>query len=83
MDSAANKSEQEISLKDLFINIKQWGVYLFSKWYILLIAGFFGAGIGILYSKVKNRFIQQQQHSFWSQEKIVEVDCLNIWVWRL
>lgn len=53
MDSAANKSEQEISLKDLFINIKQWGVYLFSKWYILLIAGFFGAGIGILYSKVK------------------------------
>ncbi|GAA3779455.1 Wzz/FepE/Etk N-terminal domain-containing protein [Flavobacterium ginsengiterrae] len=43
----------EISLKKLIIKIKEWYVYLFSKWKIILVAGFFGAILGLSYSYIK------------------------------
>jgi hypothetical protein len=41
-------NEYETSLKDLFFNLKEWIVYLFSKWLLVLIAGIIGAGIGLM-----------------------------------
>lgn len=40
----------EISLKEIFIIIKEWVAYLFSKWLIILIFGISGGILGILYA---------------------------------
>ncbi|MHB1922209.1 MAG: Wzz/FepE/Etk N-terminal domain-containing protein, partial [Chitinophagaceae bacterium] len=42
--------EDEISLKELILKIKDWYRYLVSKWLTILIAGLLGAGMGLLYS---------------------------------
>lgn len=43
----------EISLKDFILKTQDWLKYLLSKWYILLIAGFIGGGLGFLYARSK------------------------------
>lgn len=45
-----NGAEDEISLKELILNIQEWMKYLWSKWYILLIAGIVGGALGLLYA---------------------------------
>jgi len=40
----------EISLKELILNIKEWGAYLKSKWKIVLLFSFLGAMIGLGYA---------------------------------
>ncbi|SMC78845.1 GumC domain-containing protein [Pedobacter nyackensis] len=40
----------EVTLRDLIIQIKQWCNYLISKWVIILIVGVVGAILGLLYS---------------------------------
>ena len=42
--------DDEISLKELLQKAKGWGKYLVSKWYIILIFGLGGAGIGMVVS---------------------------------
>ena len=42
--------EDEISLKELILKMQEWARYLLSKWYILLIAGLIGGGLGLLYA---------------------------------
>jgi len=44
---------EEISLKELLANAKEWYGYLLSKWKIILIAGIIGASLGIVYSIFK------------------------------
>ncbi|MCO4293113.1 Wzz/FepE/Etk N-terminal domain-containing protein [Solitalea sp. MAHUQ-68] len=43
-------STDEISLKDLIKKIKEWRLYLISKWQIILLATVLGGGVGLLYS---------------------------------
>jgi hypothetical protein len=43
-------AEDEISLKELIIKLKEWFIYLLSKWMIIGLAGFIGAGIGLVYA---------------------------------
>ncbi|MFH7033753.1 lipopolysaccharide biosynthesis protein [Flavobacterium aquidurense] len=43
----------EISLKQVIANVKKWLAYLFFKWKIILLAGFIGASLGIIYSVIK------------------------------
>jgi len=40
----------EISLKDLINKIKEWFNYLLSQWKIIVLAGIFGAVMGVVYS---------------------------------
>ena len=42
-----NIDNDEISLKELLIKVKDWYIFLLSKWKIILIAGFIGALIGL------------------------------------
>lgn len=43
----------EISLKELLIKVKESYVYLFSKWKIIVLAGIIGAALGLAYSVAK------------------------------
>lgn len=40
----------EISLKELVISLKGWYIYLISQWKIIIVAGFLGAILGLVYS---------------------------------
>jgi len=44
------KQDEEISLKELALKIKEWVIYLKSKWLVIFLAGVFGAGIGLAYA---------------------------------
>lgn len=43
----------EMSLKEFILKTKSWFKYLFSKWYIWIIAGLLGAITGFLYAKYR------------------------------
>jgi len=43
----------EISLKDLIIKLKEWYGYLLSQWKIIVLAGIIGAALGLTYSFLK------------------------------
>lgn len=40
-------NEDEVSLKDLILNLQAWVKYLWSKWLIILLVGLSGGGIGL------------------------------------
>jgi hypothetical protein len=42
--------QDEISLKELILKLREWWRYLLSRWVILLIAGLLGGGIGLTYA---------------------------------
>ncbi|MEJ7826536.1 MAG: hypothetical protein WKF91_00010 [Segetibacter sp.] len=46
MMEKAVETDDEISLRHLFLKIRSWFNYLLSKWYILLLAGVVGGAIG-------------------------------------
>jgi len=46
-------SNDELSLKEIIVIIKDWWNYLLSKWVIILICGLVGGGIGVVYSLVE------------------------------
>ncbi|KUJ63720.1 lipopolysaccharide biosynthesis protein [Flavobacteriaceae bacterium CRH] len=50
-----NKTIQndEISLKELILKLKEWYSYLLSQWKIIVLAGIIGAAIGLIYSYTK------------------------------
>lgn len=45
------EQNDEMSLKEIVLTVKNWYQYLLSKWYIIIIAGFLGTIAGYLYSK--------------------------------
>ncbi len=45
--------EDEISLKDLFLKLKEWYHYLLSKWIVIFIAGVIGGILGFTYAYLK------------------------------
>jgi len=44
---------QEVSLKELIEKVKDWYIFLLSKWKVIFLAGFIGAILGITYSLIK------------------------------
>ncbi|MBD3749621.1 MAG: lipopolysaccharide biosynthesis protein [Sphingobacteriales bacterium] len=48
-----NSTDDEISLKELILKIKEWYQYLLSKWKIILIAGVIGGALGLTYTFLK------------------------------
>ena len=50
MENNLPVKSDEISLKELLQKGKEWFVYLFSQWKIILITGIIGAAIGLAYS---------------------------------
>jgi uncharacterized protein involved in exopolysaccharide biosynthesis len=49
-NSNTQQPDDEISLKDLILKMKEWYIYLKSKWIIIFIAGILGGAIGFTYS---------------------------------
>lgn len=47
-ENSMEREDDEISLKDLILNIQGWIKYLWSKWLIILVVGLLGGGIGLL-----------------------------------
>ncbi|UKJ08232.1 lipopolysaccharide biosynthesis protein [Solitalea lacus] len=43
-------NDDEISLKEIILKLKEWGQYLLSKWVIIIAAGIFGGTIGFTYA---------------------------------
>ncbi|MDW8849283.1 Wzz/FepE/Etk N-terminal domain-containing protein [Flavobacterium sp. MMLR14_040] len=43
----------EISLKELIVKVKEWYVYLLSQWKIIVLVGIVGAALGVTYSLIK------------------------------
>ena len=50
MTESTASAEDEISLKELIIKLKEWFTYLLSKWMIIGLAGIIGASIGLVYA---------------------------------
>ena len=50
MTESTTSAEDEISLKELIIKLKEWVTYLLSKWLIIGLAGIIGASIGLVYA---------------------------------
>jgi uncharacterized protein involved in exopolysaccharide biosynthesis len=48
-----NSEQDEISLKELIIKIKEWVAYLKSKWKVILFISFIGAVIGVAYAFIE------------------------------
>lgn len=46
-------NNDEISLKELIEQAKEWFIYLFSQWKIIVLAGIIGAALGLAYSFTK------------------------------
>lgn len=53
MNDYEEQSNDEISLRELFQKIKQFSIYLFSKWRIILLVGAIGALLGLGYSIIR------------------------------
>ncbi|OYX90965.1 MAG: lipopolysaccharide biosynthesis protein, partial [Sphingobacteriia bacterium 35-40-5] len=43
-------NEEEISLKELLLKLKEWIDYLMTKWLIIVLAGIIGASLGLVYA---------------------------------
>jgi len=52
-DLSCTSDSDEMSLKELIINLQDWLKYIISKWIIILIAGTIGGALGIAYSYSK------------------------------
>lgn len=52
-ESYSNTADDEISLKDLILKIKEWISYLWSKKWTIIIAGIIGGALGLAYSLIK------------------------------
>jgi hypothetical protein len=48
--STANLNSDEISLKELFIKLLEWGGYFLGQWKVILIIGFIGGLLGFLFA---------------------------------
>lgn len=53
MDTGNNIENDKISLKELLVKVKEWYVYLLSKWKVIFLAGIVGAFLGVGYSLIK------------------------------
>ncbi|RXF69116.1 lipopolysaccharide biosynthesis protein [Arcticibacter tournemirensis] len=58
MDTSVNKQDrlaqdEEITLKELILKIREWNRYLLSKWKIIALAGIIGGFLGFLYAYLK------------------------------
>lgn len=52
-NNTAQVNDDEISLKDLILKIREWYRYLLTKWKVILLAGIIGAASGFAYAYLK------------------------------
>lgn len=52
-DSTKNTVKQELTFKEIAIIIKEWWQYLLSNFKIIVVVGFLGAALGVVYSLTK------------------------------
>ena len=50
MTESTTSAEDQISLKELIIKLKDWYTYLLSQWKIIIIAAIIGSSIGLVYA---------------------------------
>ncbi|ULT40839.1 lipopolysaccharide biosynthesis protein [Niabella defluvii] len=56
VEFSGEKNEgQEVTSKELIFNVYDWGRYLLSKWYIVLLFGLLGAALGLAYAFSKKK----------------------------
>ncbi len=48
-----SRVKEDISVKELIVSIQGWIRYLWSKWWVLLVAGILGAILGLCYAILK------------------------------
>ena len=48
-----NENKDEISVKELILNIRDWVQYILSKWVVILLLGILGAVLGFYYATMK------------------------------
>jgi len=53
MDNNKPEISNEISLKELFLKVKEWYAYLLTQWKIIILAGVIGSLLGLSYSFFK------------------------------
>lgn len=53
IERSNNHQEDEISLKELILKIKEWWQFLWSKKWTIILAGLIGGGVGLGYSFIK------------------------------
>lgn len=53
MDNIRSNENEEISLKELVIKVKDWFLYLLSQWKIIFLAAIIGGSLGLAYSFTK------------------------------
>ena len=61
----------EISLKELILKLREWCKYLFSKWLTILIAGLIGGAIGLAYAYFKKPIYKAELSFALEDEKSV------------
>ena len=54
INSSVSTESDEISLKELILKIREWWTYLLSKWFVILLCGLIGGGLGFAYAFSKN-----------------------------
>jgi hypothetical protein len=52
-------SKEEITLKELILKIKEWFLFILSKWKIIFLFSTIGSICGYLYSKNKETFMSR------------------------
>ncbi|GAA0877274.1 hypothetical protein GCM10009119_02420 [Algoriphagus jejuensis] len=53
MAGSQHFSQSQFTLKEVFLNVEDWGRFFLSKWKILVLAGIIGLVIGVLFSMFK------------------------------
>lgn len=53
MDNNTGSQNDQISLKELILKIKEWNSYILSQWKIIVLTGILGATLGLAYSYIK------------------------------
>jgi uncharacterized protein involved in exopolysaccharide biosynthesis len=53
MEEDLKNNSEEISIKDIFLIVRDWYKFLLSKYKIILLVSFFGASLGVVYSILK------------------------------
>ncbi|NEU10300.1 lipopolysaccharide biosynthesis protein [Flavihumibacter sp. R14] len=53
LNNTNSGNDDEISLKELILRIREWWNYILSKWFVIFVAGIIGALIGLAYAFYK------------------------------
>lgn len=52
-NNVKNSKEDEISLKELILKIRDWWTFFLSKWIVIVVVGILGGVLGLVYASIK------------------------------